>query len=495
MGSSFPPSLAGAVFKKGQRRCREVANLLGIGRLLTVLAPPAHSSAQIAWSSMLPMWLRKHRFIIERAGKHGDEFVVASRYATLTRPLAAGIYEGPIDPAVVADFSIGMTEHVVKTIELFPDSSTMASSDFESFPGLAYGRDILRRIPAQRGEKSDPYLWSPQDVRLAPGGVSVQTFVPGPDWRVLAHAIFDESGERHPVIVSNGNIVLLGIPLFDLVARKHWMPKIEHGYYSLEHNPFSADAELWLAKLVRSVASEAGVVCPMVQGWPEDRHAALTLRFDHDRDISGESLASLLDLLDRQRLKASWGFLARLAPAEKMVQVKARGHEIVLHTEAPDRAGFLHEVSTFRQAGWPVAGVTAHGGIGSAGHLGQTYFEWAADAGLQHADILSRHNHAPHPAVLVGSDGIKLSSVFLPPVHHSLDRGTAPDAHYLDDLMHGVPARLAAGDHVTIMNHPDIHRPELEKLLLSLPMDKVWAATHAEVVEWVATTRFDYRAP
>lgn len=46
--------------------------------------------------------------------------------------------------------------------------------------------------------------------------------------------------------------------------------------------------------------------------WPRagqsDRHAAHASRFDHDRDISGESLASLLDLLDRQRLKASWGF-------------------------------------------------------------------------------------------------------------------------------------------------------------------------------------------
>lgn len=145
-----------------------------------------------------------------------------------------------------------------------------------------------------------------------------------------------------------------------------------------------------------------------------------------------------------------------------MVQVKARGHEIVLHTEAPDRAGFLHEVSTFARRAGPVAGVTAHGGIGSAGHLGQTHFEWAADAGLQHADILSRHNHAPHPAVLVGSDGIKLSSVFLPPVHHSLDRGTALDAHYLDDLN----ARSARTSRCWRPCHhheyPDIYRPELE---------------------------------
>lgn len=456
--------------------------------LVQVPQQPAVKTGRLVWSSLLPMWLRKHGFVfdMEHQTARSTDFVVAGQEAFAS--VVAGVYEGPINSAILAGLGLQGRTMVANAVDLYPVASTLGPFDPERFPGLAYGRDILRRIPVQRGERSDPYIWVPQDSRLAPSPVSVQVFDLAPGWHVLAHGRLDGMEEIYPVVISNGSIILLGLPLFDMVLRKHWMPPIEHGYYGLEADPFPVDAELWLARLLRAAGGKAHA--SPLDVWPGAKQACLTIRFDYDRDIPAESLSSLLDLLDHHGLKASWGFLARLSPTEKMAEIRARGHEIVLHTEAADREGMLREVGHFRDLGLPVSGVTAHGGIGSAGHLGQTYFEWAAEAGLQHADLLSRGTHVPHPAILARSERVELSSVYLPPSHYSLDQGTAPDAHYLVDLLRMIPARLAVGDHVTIMNHPDIHRPELEKLLSLLSLGNVWAATHLQAIQWMNETRF-----
>lgn len=467
--------------------------------MLRLLAQSPHLSAPAAsnrphWSSLLPMWLRKHGFVFNNGPRvRDDEFVVAAQGALPPVDLPAGFYEGPFDRASLEKLDLGAREMRGDRVALYPCGPARSERDPECFDGLAYGRDVLRRIPTQRGEKSDPYVWQPEDMRLAPGPVPVQVFEQAPGWHVLAHARLDDTDEMHPVLVSNGRIVVSGVPLFDLVGRKHWIPAIEHGYYSLEHDPFPVEAELWLARLIRASALAAGVSVTMLDPWPNGRRAALTIRFDHDRDISSESFSSLLGFLERHKLRASWGFLVRLAPSEKMAQARAEGHEIVLHTEASDRSRFVREVQTLRDAGSPVAGVTAHGGIGSAGHLGQAYFDWAAAAGLRHADTLSRNMHAPHPMVKIEDGSISTGPIYLPPLHHSLDHGTAPTAHYLDDLLRDVPSRLAAGDHVTVMNHPDIHRPEFERLLSGLALDDVWPTTHRQATDWIDATRFGWR--
>jgi hypothetical protein len=201
----------------------------------------------------------------------------------------------------------------------------------------------------------------------------------------------------------------------------------------------------------------------------------------------------LLDYFAERQLKASWGFMARLAPLDVLNAVAARGHEIVLHTEAADAKGLGREVAQFRQQGFNLRGVTAHGGLGSAGHLGQNYFGWAQGAGLDYADFLSRDTMFPHPTLAVLDDHLTTRRLFTPGQHISLDLGTSPDAHQCPQLRIMLPELIKDSEHVTVMNHPDIHRTELKTLLDNIARADLWHATHADIVDWVRGAKFGWR--
>ena len=299
--------------------------------------------------------------------------------------------------------------------------------------------------------------------------------------------------KRPPCDNSNGKLTLAGLPLFDIVCRKHWMPPINDGYYTIESEPVSAATERWFAHFIIKAALAAGHTLVMLDHWPEGRRAALTLRLDHDRAISQQSVSDLLKFLNSKGVLASWGFLARLVPPEAIAAVQQCGHEIVLHSEAPDAERLKREVMQFRTQGVHLRGVTAHGGTGSAGHLGQNYFEWAREAGLDHAELLSRDTLFPHPTVALHDRQLSSEDFYNITAHQSLDLGTAVDAHQLDHLLSEVPKLLAAGEHVTLMNHPDIHRQELKVLLNTLVDRDLWCATHGQTVDWSRSIKHGWK--
>ncbi|MES1265680.1 MAG: hypothetical protein ABUU24_08535, partial [Variovorax sp.] len=99
------------------------------------------------------MWLRKHCFIFAPAatsGSNGD-FLVAARDAVPEAELPPGIYEGPLTDRALARLGLSARLVHADTVTLHPHASTLEENDPECFEGLAYGQDVLRRIPAQRG--------------------------------------------------------------------------------------------------------------------------------------------------------------------------------------------------------------------------------------------------------------------------------------------------------------------------------------------------------
>jgi len=347
--------------------------------------------------------------------------------------------------------------------------------------GAGFSGDVVRRIPAARGERSDPHPWETHDDLMRVPRLRVRFLEAGPGWETIAEAR-TQDGAEGCVAARRGALTVTGVPFLAIAARYQWMPPLREGYHSIARRCWGEAADLWLAGLVDGAARAAGASLRREGPWPAGFRSALTVRFDHDRPIPEESLADLLALLDAHGLKASWGFLARLSDPAAMQAVARRGHEIVLHTEAGSRERLREELDHFRALGHDVRGVTAHGGIGSAGHLGQRLYEWAAAEGLEHADILSRETHLPHPAIAAGPCGLRELPLMLPPVHCSLDVGTKPDAHALPALLRELPARLARGGLVTVMNHPDIHRAQLRQLFTALDLGTTWCTTHLGAV-------------
>lgn len=429
-------------------------------------------AALAAWSSMAGSWLRKHGM----PALHGN----GSRFPiTLngSMPIGDGLAEGPFDAVALEPLGLGATEHVAEWVEILPTGT-------ETLGEVGFATDLVRRIPAARGERSDPYRWTSPHAILSTPPLRVQFLRLSDGWDCLAEGKLAD-GSRGCIVARRGGLTLVGFPFLAMLVRHHWMPPVDDGYYSVEGPFFNEAADLWLADLVASSAAAAGMRVVRASPWPAGMGSALTVRFDHDRAISEASLQDMLGLLDSYGMKASWGFLARLSDPSTIDAVARRGHEIVLHSEAATRASLRQELDHFKSLGHDIRGVTAHGGIGSAGHLGQRLYEWASAEGLEHADILSRDAHLPHPALAATADGITELPVYLPPGHCSLDVGTKPEAHALPALLDDIPRRLDRGGLVTIMNHPDIHREELRTLLGSLDLSRVWRASHLDAVRRV----------
>jgi hypothetical protein len=435
-------------------------------------AEGSHSEPAEAWSRSAGLWFRLHgfpAFLPHSPGTIPFEVAVAG-----AEPAAAGLVESP--------FAEGWLE----SVGLVARSSVVESIDIQvgggpGFPGVGFSGDIVRRIPAARGERSEPHPWRGGEGCMRVPQLRVQFLEPGPSWERLVEATAP-SGERGCIVARRGALTVMGAPLLAIASRYRWMPPVDEGYYAIERRCWSEAADLWLASLVEESACATGLVMSRESPWPNGHRSALTVRFDHDRLIPEESLQDMLSLLDAHGLRASWGFLARLSPPEVLAAVARRGHEVVLHSEAGSKAQLRAELDHFRAMGHDVRGVTAHGGIGSAGHLGQRLFEWAAAEGLEHADLLSRDTHLPSAAIVARLDGIGELPLFLPPSHWSLDTGTRPEAHALDTLAAELPPCMARGGLVTVMNHPDIHREQLRSLFACIDLSSAWRTTHLGAV-------------
>lgn len=434
-----------------------------------------------AWSRFATPWLRKHGFNVEPEGRDSFEISIGGACHT-----SKGLVEGPCDGGWWSSIGLDVRACTVESLDLH-------GAEELHLRGIGFSGDIVRRIPGGRGERSEPRPWVPVcDLTRTPP-LSVQFLDTGSSWERLVEARAPD-GSQGCVVARRGELTVTGLPLFAIAARYQWMPPVDEGYYTIERRCWSDTADLWLAGLVEESALAAGIRLSRRNPWPQGTRSALTVRFDHDRPISTKSLEELLSLLDAHGLKASWGFLARLSDPATMDAVSHRGHEIVLHSEAGSRAQLHDELRHFRARGHDVRGVTAHGGIGSAGHLGQRLHEWAAAEGLEHADTLSRDSHLPHPALAVTDTGITELPLYLPPWHQSLDTGTRPEAHALTSMLSDIPLALDRGGLVTIMNHPDIHREQLQSLLESLDLSGVWRASHRDAVRCVRASTVHARS-
>jgi hypothetical protein len=448
---------------------------------LVIGRPVAGPDRLAAWWALAGSWLAKHGIPAAASPAPGFPLLLAGAACG-----DRGYVEGPWPQGELASMGMTVDERRLDRLELRPLAGP-------SLGDVGFATDIVRRIPASRGERSDPFTWAPPSALMEVPPMPVRFLRLGDGWEFLAEGRLPD-GSSGCVLARRGGLTVAGAPFLAMAIRNQWMPPVEVGYYSKERAVFNEACDAWLAEVIRDSARAAGFRLPRRSPWPEGARAALTVRFDHDRAIPAESLQSLLALLDAHGLKASWGFLARLSDPSTMHAVAQRGHEVVLHTEAGSRQRLREELDHFRALGHVVRGVTAHGGIGSAGHLGQRLHEWAAAEGLEHADILSRDTHLPHPAIAVRPDGLHELPLMLPPVHCSLDIGTKPEAHALPALLAEVPVRIGRGGLVTVMNHPDIHREQLRELFESVDLSATWCTTHLDAVGRVRQARAELAA-
>lgn len=443
------------------------------------------------WSACIPAIFRKHGLIDVQQGDEqapdNEPLQVVTRHAELSQgdSRRACVIEGPINESTAAMLQLDAEHLEAQQVELLDEAGAVIGA-------LAYPRFTVREIPTERGRQSEPYPFVSDDANWNSRTIRISALKPSGRWRPIAFARTDNDAAPFAAAVSDGDRTVFSIPIFDLLAASHAFAPLPVGYYAHTARGNSFEVEQWLIERVVEPATRSALGRVRVGQWPSSFEAALTVRHDYDRPVPPGELAELLALYDRLGVRSSWGFLVdKLDPVLARELVK-RGHEVLLHTQTSDSAGFRRELERFgSETGLTPSGYTSHGGLGAGGFLGQAQHLWAVENGLRYGELLGRPNRLPHPAFVARPGRIPtITPLILPACHQSLDAGTAPDAHHLSRLEQVIPDLLGRGFHVVLMNHPDVHLAELRKLLTELNLRCVWCATLDEVARWSSCTKF-----
>lgn len=436
--------------------------------------------------------MRKHGWISVRTIEAGDTapgLTILPRHGGDAGDLYghAGVFDGPFPRAAVAAFGVTVETRSAVDLEVLDGQGAAMGR-------LCYPRMDVRPAAVAREPRPAPTRFVAADPRWNIDAFEYQAFQCGGRWSpVLWARPTGGDDAARPIAVTDGQRILFGVPFLELALAWASMPPLTERYWIYHRSPLTYAIEAWLADAVADLLRAAGVAGVRAHRWPAPYQAALTIRHDYDRIVSDAALEQLLGEYAALGWRSSWGFLVEKAPRHHADRLEAAGHEVMLHSIAGDESELLSEVASLeRQTGRRALGSTTHGG-GRPGYRGEHHVRWAEQARFAYAELLGGSIGLPMQAIVVDGGTPRLSDVILPNQHVSLDVTMRPEGHALGDLERMVPPAIATGDHVVIMNHPDIHRAELLALLAPIDRSAVWPATFRDLAAWSNATKFGAR--
>ena len=439
--------------------------------------------------------LRKHGWIAVRTGQLHDaarEFAIASRGCELPEG-AVGVAEGPLSRAMLDRHGITARTSLATELAVF-------SADGTRLGRVVWPALDVRVIPATRGIVSEPYPFRSADPRWNADAFPFQELTPTDRFRPALYAQpigpgeSERTGASVPIALTDGERLLIGAPLLELALAAAAFPPLDAGYWAHTRCGQTLGVEAWIADEIGAMVLRSGRSAVRVRRWPDGYDAALTIRHDYDRLIPAATRDALIATYAELGARSSWGFLIDKAPRADAERLEAAGHEVMLHSVAGSAERLKAEIDSLQAStGCRALGSTSHGGLGAPGYLGGHHFGWAESCGFSYAELLGRPIGLPMPAITLDKNGPRALDVLLPSPHHSLDLNTKPEGHALASLRESVPAALARGEHVVVMNHPDIHLAELFELLRGLPRSRVWNTTYRDLVAWWRAAKYAAR--
>jgi hypothetical protein len=230
---------------------------------------------------------------------------------------------------------------------------------------------------------------------------------------------------------------------------------------------------IWLA-LFRRIQHDAGLTLVRLRAWPAGHRAALSLRYDIDRDTSELQARSIVGL-QASRLgapAASWFGVAGSGQDEHLEDVLAQHQQERGVHALSGRDAVEHR------------GATCHSSPGSEYWRGRDTVTALERAGASYAEMLAAQYGVPRPGwVGEGPQGRRLS-LWLLPVHFPLEGSTGDRSlAYFDRLLRRFRELLDLGGHAIIASHPDLDQSILAELLDREDLRDVWAAPIGRVVE------------
>ncbi len=440
------------------------------------------------WSACFESVIRRNRIInvdtITDANNDAIDSEALNLFARGVEPISAldaGVLEGPRSNQELSRYGLDSEFCQAEMLRLYDNKRNFVGE-------LAYQSCLVRRIPKSNKEESKPYLNKTKDQRWENRKIRFQTFQDKTDWEPLLWIKLGE--EWKSVGLKRGNVVILGIPLFDLLAAGYAFPPLDAGYYQMVTTPPNTEVEECLCNILKNTANEINTPIIEVSPWPNNKQFAVTIRHDFDRPITLKDMLDLLLFYRKHGVKASFGILNNQLPFAQRLLLKLFGHEINLHSVSCSAAQMAAERNSLESLiGNKLFGFHSHGGAGSLGFLGDHHYAWAEETGFSYVEMLGRSTRQPHTINRVVEDLPSMSKLVVPGVHFSFDAGMGHDQVHSDYIMSSLFRTKEKKEHMVIMNHPDIHLRDLKKLIEKISQEDVWFATLEEVVNWYKCTR------
>jgi hypothetical protein len=290
-------------------------------------------------------------------------------------------------------------------------------------------------------------------------------------------------------------VLLLTASVFDVIGRWLAYPPLEDRTHRGVASPASA-AQILTPLLAELLTRGPSTTRPevMADPYPPDYSSALLIRHDYDRPVTDDAWTELLAFYAAAGVRASVGFLPSLLPRQQIAQLLDGGHEAQLHSQARNNQEFReHRARLEAVTGTTIKGFTVHGGPSGPGFVGDRQFGWAESAGLLYGETVGPRGGLVAPTVRIADELPYATDLLVLPEHHSLDASTRPEDHRLELLTERLPPRLARGEIVVLMNHPDVHAAELIALVTRLVADDVWRPTMADLARQRRLTRLGAR--
>jgi acetyltransferase-like isoleucine patch superfamily enzyme len=234
---------------------------------------------------------------------------------------------------------------------------------------------------------------------------------------------------------------------------------------------------LW-AGLIAWLQRRRGRALLRLTPWPFPYTAALSLRYDVDRPIGAQRIASLGRLQSRYANAAfgSWFFRAGDPDRHRLGEILRRlWQETCVHVESPEDS-------------MPGEGVTHHSAPTSLYWQGDTTTCALIERGASYGEFLASGLPTPRPILCCADPGENPATgvpgeLMATPLHFPLEGGTQDQGlAYFDRHLEAFRRRLSVGGHAIIGSHPDLDQQALIQLLQREYLDNVWLAPVGEVV-------------
>ncbi len=276
---------------------------------------------------------------------------------------------------------------------------------------------------------------------------------------------------------SDSSIIRISESAWTLWRTLHQMPTHYGRQILLTRESYSSilhDLEAYWLSIFRSIQGRRGRVFCRILPWPGQKRAALTLRFDVDRELTETQVRSILSIQRRHFSEpaGSWYFWASDPSVAKWkVVLNDEGQEVGIHSLR------IHDV---KQG----IGITHHSAPTSTYWQGDSTMLALDDSGALYGEFLGNLVSTPRPMLLHSNGGLRKRSktLFTGPGFPLEGSTTDVNLDFFYRLLDRFHLQLGLGGHAVVTTHPDLNMGLLDELLDREDLKEVWISSTEQIV-------------